>query len=224
MNPLEKRRLYLNQKKKNQSSDWSERKAPTSVNAVSITNSQLSAKFYNIDRKKALKTIKCTTKRGIRTCLRPSLSRRYPKNSVWCVTTVHSKSGVVYKRANKYGQAYFTQYGWSWCHPIKLKSEAHEYFSMLSKLYGVPPKIVVYNSKEQSLGNFASKCRESNCHLVNTDPYSPWMMAVKGCIKHLKQVLPRKMLKSASPKRLWDHCIELEALILSNNALTIYGL
>ena len=32
------------------------------------------------------------------------------------------------------------------------------------------------------------------------------------------------MLKSASPKRLWDHCIELKELICSNNALDIYGL
>ena len=34
------------------------------------------AKFWNIDRKKALKTVKRTTQKGIRTCLNPSLSRR----------------------------------------------------------------------------------------------------------------------------------------------------
>ena len=32
------------------------------------------------------------------------------------------------------------------------------------------------------------------------------------------------MLKSRSPKSLWDHCIELEALIRSHTALDIYGL
>ena len=32
------------------------------------------------------------------------------------------------------------------------------------------------------------------------------------------------MLKSSSPKRLWDHCIELEALIRSDTALAVYGL
>ena len=42
MNPLEKRRLSLNNQNQKKSSDWSERKAPISVNAVSITNSQLS--------------------------------------------------------------------------------------------------------------------------------------------------------------------------------------
>ena len=32
------------------------------------------------------------------------------------------------------------------------------------------------------------------------------------------------MLKSGSPKALWDHCIELEVLIRSHTALDIYGL
>ena len=32
------------------------------------------------------------------------------------------------------------------------------------------------------------------------------------------------MLKSGSPKALWDHCIEIEALIRSHTALDIYGL
>ena len=74
------------------------------------------------------------------------------------------------------------------------------------------------------MGKFDSKCCEADCHLVTTEPYSPWMISSKVCIKHLNQGLSRKMLNSASPKQLWYHCIELEALILSNNALYIYGL
>ena len=50
------------------------------------------------------------------------------------------------------------------------------------------------------------------------------MMAAKGCIKQINQVSSQKMLKSARPKILWDHCIELEALIRSITALNIYGL
>ena len=49
MNSMHKRRLYLNQEKQNKSSDWSERKAPTSVNAVSTTMiSQMSKIFTSI--------------------------------------------------------------------------------------------------------------------------------------------------------------------------------
>ena len=134
------------------------------------------------------------------------------------------KSGVVSRIVNKYGQDYCTQYGWSPCHPMKLKSKALEYLSMLFKRDGIPPKIIVDKSKDKSLGKVASKCREADCHLVNIEPYSPLMMADKGCIKYLKQGLPQKMLKSASPKQLWDHCIELEALIRLNTALDIYSL
>ena len=134
------------------------------------------------------------------------------------------KSGVVSKRGNKYGQAYCTQYGWSLFHPMKLKSEAHESLSMLFKHDGVPPKIVIDNSKDKSLGKFASKYGEDDCHFVNTDPYFPCMMDSEGCIKHLKKGLSQKILNPSSTKRLWDYCIELEALICSNTALDIYGI
>ena len=72
------------------------------------------------------------------------------------------KSGAVSKIGDKYGQDCCNHYGWSRYHPMKLKSEAHEYLSMLFKCDGVPPKIVVDNSKEKSLSNFSSKFREAN--------------------------------------------------------------
>ena len=125
---------------------------------------------------------------------------------------------------NKYAQAYCTQYGWSRVHPMILKKHAHETLSLIFKLDGVPPKIVVDNSKEQTLGKFARKCREADCHLVTTEPYSPWMQAAKGCTKQTKLGYSRRMLKYGSPKALWYHCFELEALIRSHTALDIYGL
>ena len=50
------------------------------------------------------------------------------------------------------------------------------------------------------------------------------MQATEGCIKQTKLGSSRKMLKSGSPKVLWNHCIEPEALICSHTALNIYGL
>ena len=89
-------------------------------------------------------------------------------------------AGVVSTRQNKYVQAYCTQYGWSRAHPMRLKKHAHEDLSIYFKQDGVPPKIVVENSKEQNLGKFARKCREADFHLVTTEPYSPWMQATEG--------------------------------------------
>ena len=65
---------------------------------------------------------------------------------------------------------------------MKLKSEAHEPLSMLFKRDGVPPKIIVDNSKKQSLGKLSKKCREADCNLVNTEPHFRWMQAAEGCI------------------------------------------
>ena len=76
-----------------------------------------------------------------------------------------------------------------------LKKHAHETLSLIFKRNGVPPKIVVDNSKEQTLGKFARKCREADCHLVTTEPYSLWMQAEEGCIKKTKLGSSIKILK-----------------------------
>ena len=107
---------------------------------------------------------------------------------------------------------------------MRLNKHAHETLSLIFKRDGVPPKIFVDDSKEQTLGKFSKKCREADCHLVTTEPSSPWMQAAEGCIKQTKLGYSRKMLKSGRPKPLWDHCIELEVLIRSHTALDIYGL
>ncbi len=86
---------------------------------------------------------------------------------------------------------------------------------------GMPP--IVDKSKEQSLGKFLKKCKEDDCPLVNTEPYSPWQQASKGGIKEIKRGSSRKMMKTGTPKRLWDHSIELEGLLHSHTALEIYA-
>ena len=134
------------------------------------------------------------------------------------------ESGVVSTRQNKYSQAYFTQYGWSRVYPMRVKKHAHETLSIIFKQDGVPPNVVVDDSKYQTLGKFAKKVREADCHLVATEPYSPWMQAAERCIKKTNLVSSRKMLKSGCPNPLWGHCIDLEALISSHTDLDIYGL
>ena len=96
--------------------------------------------------------------------------------------------------------------------------------SLLFKRDGVPPQICTDGSKEQRLGRFGAKCKEADCHLVATEPYSPWMNAAEGCVKHVKQGSSRKILLSGAPRRMWDHCGEYEALVRSHTALGIYGL
>ena len=46
----------------------------------------------------------------------------------------------------------------------------------------------------------------------------------EGAIRELKRGSGIKMMRSLSPTKLWDHCIELEALIQSHTSLDIYDL
>ena len=82
--------------------------------------------------------------------------------------------------------------------------------------------MILDGSKEQTLGVFKRKLREADCHARQTEPYSPWQQAAEGCIRELKRGVSRKMMKTGSPKVLWDHCIELEALVCSNTSNDIY--
>ena len=82
--------------------------------------------------------------------------------------------------------------------------------------------MVLDSSKEQCHGDFKRKLREADCHLRQTEPYSPWQQAAEGCICELKGGVSRKMIKTGSPRMLWDHCIKLEALIRSSTCNDIY--
>jgi hypothetical protein len=44
------------------------------------------------------------------------------------------------------------------------------------------------------------------------------MNRAKGTIRELKRATKRAMLKTRTPKRLWDYCLELQAKIRSNTA------
>jgi hypothetical protein len=101
------------------------------------------------------------------------------------------------------------------------KGAAHETLSLLFHRDGVPPTMVLDGSKEQTNGDFMRKLREADCHARQTEPYS-WQQAAEGCIRELKRGMSRKMIKTGSPRVLWDHCIELEALIRSLTSNNVY--
>jgi hypothetical protein len=131
-------------------------------------------------------------------------------------------AGTKSSQGNKYSQVFTAPYGWTRAFSMKRKGDAHEALSLLFHRDGVPPAMVMDSSKEQTLGDFRRKLKEADCHLRQTEPYSPWMNAAKSAIRELKRGVSRKMIRTRSPKVLWDHCIELEALICSHSVNTIY--
>ena len=131
-------------------------------------------------------------------------------------------AGTTSKRGNKCAQIYATSFGWARAHPMTRKGEAHETLSLVFHRDGVPPTMIFDGSKEQTTADFKRKLREADCHGRQTEPYSPWQQAAEGCIRELKRGTSRKMIKTGSPKTLWDHCLELEALIRSSTSNDIY--
>ncbi len=102
------------------------------------------------------------------------------------------------------------------------KGEAHETLSLLFHCVGVPPTMVFDGSKEQCQGDFKRNLCKADCHARHTELYSPWQHAAEGCIQELKRGVSHKVVKTGSPRVLWDHCIELEALIRSLTSNNIY--
>jgi hypothetical protein len=70
---------------------------------------------------------------------------------------------------------------------MKLKSDAHDSLSLLFQRDGVPPKMIMDGSKEQTLGRFRKKCQDADCRIKQTKPYSPWQNAAESAIKELKK-------------------------------------
>ena len=78
-------------------------------------------------------------------------------------------------------------------------------------------------AREQVMGEFRHMARQADCHVKQTEPYSPWQNAAEGKIRELKKGAG-KMIKSNSPKKLWDDCIELEMEIRSCPTNNVFGL
>ena len=105
---------------------------------------------------------------------------------------------------------------------MKHKGEAHEALSLVFHCDGVPPTMVTNDPKEQTQSELQRILKEADCHPRVTESYSPWQQAAEGCICKLKRGSSHKMIKMGSSKPLWDHSLELEALVHSCTSKDIY--
>jgi hypothetical protein len=184
----------------------------------------------------AKKTVQWTTQQGVRACLNPMLARQFLTNDQmlhykWLPHTTFTDTmfaGMLSRSGNKCAQVYAMSFGWARAHPMTRKGGAHETLPLLfhrdsvpetlSLLFhrdGVPLTMVFDGLNKQTKGDFKRKLRKADCHVRQTEAYSPWQQAAEGCIRKLKRGVSRKMIETGSPRVLWDHCIELEAFIRS---------
>ena len=73
------------------------------------------------------------------------------------------------RRGNLYAQVYTTGFHWLQAHLMKKKSDAHNTLSLVFQCDGVPPKMIMDGSKEQTLGRFKQKCQNADCHIKQTE-------------------------------------------------------
>ena len=186
------------------------------------------AKNWGIGLETATRTVKATTQRGLRTVLHNTLSQRFCTNDrqlryrrlMHEVFTDTLESPMPsWFRQNRYAQVFATRFGWSRVFPMRRKADAHDGLSLLAQRDGVPLRIIMDGSKEQTMGLFRRKAKEMGAHIKQTEPHSPWQNAAELAIRELKKGAGRKATKAKSPKKLWDHALELESYIRSNTAI-----
>ena len=195
-------------------------------------DAQTLAKRWMIPLDRARNTILKTTQRGVRTVLHPNRSTRFPTNDRMLryprvphpLFTDTLFAGTVSKRGNKCSQIFGTSFGWARAYPMQAKSQAPEALRLLFRHVGVPPRIIADHSKEQHSKEFLKVCREADCHKQRLEPYSQWGNAAEINVRELKRASARKMMSTNSPKKLWDHSLELEAIVRSHTAHDHFGL
>ena len=121
------------------------------------------AKNWGIDLETATCTVEATMQRGLWTVLHNTLSRRFRTNDrqlryrrlMHEVFTDALESPMPsWFRQNRYGQVFATRFGWSRVFPMRRKADAHDGLSLLAQRDGVPLRIIMDGSKEQTMGLF----------------------------------------------------------------------
>ena len=191
-------------------------------------NAQTLAQRWGISLKTAEKTIEATTQRSVRQLSGGKLVRRYRTNdrkfryrriaTTIFTDTMFAKTKSWFRK-NKMAQVFTTNFGWKRAYPMEAKSDAYKQLRKVFQDVGVPNLIVVDHAKEQVQGDFKRLATSHGARVKSTEPYSPWQQAAEGAIRELKRASLRKQLRKQSPDKLWDHCIELEAMIQSHTAL-----
>lgn len=107
---------------------------------------------------------------------------------------------------------------------MKSKSEAHNTLDILHKTVGVFHTLIPDNANELIKGEFLRKAQTAGSIIRPVKAYTPNQNRAESAIREVKRLYRRAMLQSNAPMVLWDHCIELAAMIRSHTALDMYSL
>ena len=174
------------------------------------------AEKWGISFAKAAKTLKATTQRMLRSALLP-LSRRYRADRMFerprIKGTMYSDTyigNVVSLDGNRYAQVFANESHFIKSYPMEKKSLAGDALKQFISDYGVPDKLVVDGSKEQTKRGteFYQQCRKHNIDLHQIEPYRHNQSKVEGVIREARKRWFRLMAKKKVPHRLWDYGLQ----------------
>ena len=181
MNPLEKRRIYLNQKNQKKSSNWSKRKSPTSFNAVYITMS------YQLSEISTSIASLATHVKNQENCLKQLLSQQMEDKSdsdkLFSSSEVKPEGTNLNKGSLVCGKIKSSKRGrnkWHVCTPPK-SFDVCDMINFWLRPRSANVSTVANNSNETTLeaDSHALKLFDSDCP-VNVQGYDP-TLGVKEC-------------------------------------------
>jgi hypothetical protein len=121
-------------------------------------------------------------------------------------------------------EIFVTNFGWSPSSPMKTVSDVHETLDLFLGRYGIPEALISDGARSYTGGEFKKKAKQAGIFCKLTDPYSPRQNSAESEIREVKRLVTMWQVRSRSPRRLWDHAVQLALIFCSHLALDIYKL
>jgi hypothetical protein len=155
----------------------------SSTKRYNVDANQL-AKLWNIGLSTAMKTIKCTTQKGVRNTMYPIERRFRTKQAQLRYKQLSGRHGTFYTDtffANtnslngcKMAQIYVNDLSFTKVYPMKNKSDIPDTLSNFIHDVGIPHTIHSDNAPEIEKGKFRQLFKDYGIIQTFTEPYSPW--------------------------------------------------
>ena len=185
----------------------------TSATRKSDVSPQALSERWGISISTAIKTLNKSTQKFLRSGILP-LSRRYRMDrvfhrktlaGVWSTDTMDGRS--VSLDGNKYAQVFTNKNYFARIYPMDSKGKAGDALRLFCQEFGVPEKLTVDGSKEQTGKNtqFMKQVRKHDINYHIIEPDSPNQNPCEHTIGELRRKWFRLMIRKHIPEQLWDY-------------------
>ena len=195
----------------------------TSGNRHTDVSARDLAERWFISLPQAMKTLKKTTQKFIRSALLP-LTRRYRADRMfsrktlageWSTDTMDGR--ILSLEGNRYAQVFSNAGYFSKIYPMDQKKGAGQALKTFCREFGVPERLVFDGSKEQTKKGtkFMKQIHKHNIDYHISEPEQHNENPVEGVIRELRRKWYRIMIRKKVPQRLWDYGMKWTSEVIS---------